>query len=123
MVTFFNSQVLFSLVKFYTQKSSGTRGKLRDLDFSSSIDLARALREGKKRLHLPCWGHLSDHSFTRGVWVFERFFLAEASPGLLLVDLNDVVLLHLQGLGGLVVVDTAAVEQEPENKKRKVSNA
>ena len=33
---------------------------------------------------------------------------------LFLVHLDDVVLLHLQGLRGLVVVDAAAVEQESE---------
>jgi hypothetical protein len=33
---------------------------------------------------------------------------------LLLVDLDDVVLLHLECLRGLVVVDPAAVEQEAE---------
>ena len=36
------------------------------------------------------------------------------SSGLLLVDLDDVVLLHLEGLGRLVVVDAAAVEEEAE---------
>ena len=36
------------------------------------------------------------------------------TPGLLLIHLDDVVLLHLQGLGGLVIVDAAAVKQEPE---------
>ena len=36
------------------------------------------------------------------------------APGLLLVHLDNVVLLHLQGLGGLVIVDAAAVKQEPE---------
>ena len=38
-----------------------------------------------------------------------------SAPRLLLVDLDDVVLLHFQGLGGLVVVDAAAVEKEPED--------
>ena len=33
--------------------------------------------------------------------------------GLLLVHLDHIVLLHLQGLRGLVVVDPATVEQEP----------
>ena len=33
---------------------------------------------------------------------------------LLQVDLDDVVLLHLEGLGRLVVVDAAAVEEEAE---------
>ena len=32
---------------------------------------------------------------------------------LLLVHLDHIVLLHLQGLGSLVVVDPATVEQEP----------
>ena len=36
------------------------------------------------------------------------------APGLLLVHLDDVVLLHLQSLRGLVVVDPAAVKQESE---------
>ena len=36
------------------------------------------------------------------------------SAGLLLVDLDDVVLLHLEGLGRLVVVDAAAVEEEAQ---------
>ena len=36
------------------------------------------------------------------------------AASLLLVHLDDVVLLHLQGLRGLVVVDPAAVKQEPE---------
>ena len=50
-----------------------------------------------------------------------KFLLAkEGDPtgggaaSLLLVHLDDVVLLHLQGLRGLVVVDPAAVKQEPE---------
>ena len=37
-------------------------------------------------------------------------FLVAAS--LLLVHLDNVVLLHLQGLGGLIIVDAAAVKQE-----------
>jgi len=36
------------------------------------------------------------------------------SPGLLLVHLDDIVLLHFQGLWGLVIVDAAAVKQETE---------
>ena len=36
------------------------------------------------------------------------------AAGLLLVDLDHVVLLHLQRLGCLVVVDPSAVEQEAE---------
>ena len=36
------------------------------------------------------------------------------AAGLLLINLDDIVLLHLQGLRGLVVVDPAAVKQEPE---------
>ena len=36
------------------------------------------------------------------------------APGLLLVHLDDVVLLHLQSLRGLVVVDPAAVKQKSE---------
>ena len=35
------------------------------------------------------------------------------SAGLFLVNLDHIVLLHLQGLRGLVVVDPATVEQEP----------
>ena len=35
------------------------------------------------------------------------------TPSLLLVHLDHIVLLHLQGLRGLVVVDPAPVEQEP----------
>ena len=34
--------------------------------------------------------------------------------GLLLVDLDDVVLLHLEGLGRLVIVDAAPVEEEAQ---------
>ena len=37
----------------------------------------------------------------------------ERSSGLLLVHLNDVILLHLQGLGSLVIVDSPSVKQEP----------
>ena len=36
------------------------------------------------------------------------------APGLLLVHLDNVVLLHLQGLRSLVIVDAAAVKKEPE---------
>ena len=36
------------------------------------------------------------------------------AAGLLLINLDDIVLLHLQGLRGLVVVDPAAVKQESE---------
>ena len=43
---------------------------------------------------------------------FER--LPGKSSSLFLVDLNDVVLFHLQGLGSLVVVDTTSVEEETE---------
>ncbi len=43
-----------------------------------------------------------------------RLDTAAAAAGLLLVDLDDVILLHLQRLWGLVIVDPAAVEQEPE---------
>ena len=39
--------------------------------------------------------------------------LSESSARLLLVDLNHIVLLHLQSLGGLVVVESAPVKQEP----------
>merc|ERR1719336_3105228 len=37
-----------------------------------------------------------------------------AASRLLLVDLDDVILLHLQGLGRLVVVDAPAVKEEAE---------
>ena len=47
---------------------------------------------------------LSDEGNTTGI----------GAASLLLVHLDDVVLLHLQGLRGLVVVDPAAVKQEPE---------
>ena len=40
------------------------------------------------------------------------------APGLLLVHLDDVVLFHFQSLRGLVVVDPAAVKQEPEGGDR-----
>ena len=36
---------------------------------------------------------------------------------LLLVHLDDVVLLHLQGLRGLVIVDPPSVEQEPAQRE------
>ena len=37
------------------------------------------------------------------------------APGLLLVHLDDIVLLHLQGLWGLVIVDATAVKQETKS--------
>ena len=37
-------------------------------------------------------------------------FLVAAS--LLLVHLDNVVLLHLQGLGGLIIIDAASVKEE-----------
>ena len=37
------------------------------------------------------------------------------APGLLLVPLDDIVLLHLQGLWGLVIVDATAVKQETKS--------
>merc|ERR1719193_2883121 len=40
--------------------------------------------------------------------------LVEVAARLLLVDLYDVILFHLQGLGSLVIVDPPPVEQEPE---------
>ena len=49
------------------------------------------------------------------------FFAARVllvSAGLLLVDLDDVVLFHFQLLGRLVVVDAAAVEEEPKRVDR-----
>ena len=42
------------------------------------------------------------------------------APRLFLVHLDDIVLLHLQRLRGLVVVDAPSVEEEPANDK--VSN-
>ena len=36
------------------------------------------------------------------------------APGLLLVHLDNVVLLHLQGLRSLVIVDAAAVKEETD---------
>ena len=40
------------------------------------------------------------------------------SSSLFLVHLNDVILLHLQGLRGLVVIDAAAVKQKSEGSDR-----
>ncbi len=37
-----------------------------------------------------------------------------SSSGLLLIDLDDIVLLHLERFGRLVVVDASAVEEEPQ---------
>ena len=37
-----------------------------------------------------------------------------SAPRLLLVDLDDVVVLHVEGLWGVVVVDASAVEEEAE---------
>ena len=42
----------------------------------------------------------------------------EGAARLFLVHLDDVILLHLQGLRGLVVVDAAAVKQESEGSNR-----
>ena len=39
--------------------------------------------------------------------------LERCSSGLFLVNLNDVILLHLQGLGSLVIVNSPSVKQEP----------
>lgn len=41
-----------------------------------------------------------------------------AASGLLLVDFDDVVLLHLEGLRRLVVVDPAAVEEKAKGRWR-----
>ena len=45
---------------------------------------------------------------------FNRKLPTGGAPGLLLVHLDDVVLLHLQSLRGLVIIDPAAIEQESE---------
>ena len=45
---------------------------------------------------------------------FDRKIPTGGAPCLLLVHLDDVVLFHLQGLRGLIVVDPAAVKQESE---------
>ena len=45
---------------------------------------------------------------------FDRKIPTGGAPCLLLVHLDDVVLFHFQSLRGLVVVDPAAVKQEPE---------
>ena len=42
------------------------------------------------------------------------------SAGLLLVHLDDIVLLHFQGLWGLVIVDAAAVKQETKSTFMKI---
>jgi len=39
---------------------------------------------------------------------------AAAASGLFLIHLDDVIVLHLQRLGRLVIVDAAAVEQKPQ---------
>ena len=44
--------------------------------------------------------------------------VVSASSRLLLVDFNDVILLHLQSLRSLVIVDPSAVEEEPEGGDR-----
>ena len=41
-----------------------------------------------------------------------------ATARLLLVDLDDVVVLHLEGLWSVVVVDPLAVEQKPQRSHR-----
>ena len=62
-----------------------------------------------------------DLKFVRKRTKFFVFFAARVllvSAGLLLVDLDDVVLFHFQLLGCLVVVDAAAVEEEPKRVDR-----
>ena len=49
---------------------------------------------------------------------FDRKIPTGGAPRLLLVHLDDVVLFHLQGLRGLIVVDPAAVKQESEGGNR-----
>merc|ERR1719342_1742804 len=36
------------------------------------------------------------------------------SSSLLLVNLNDIILFHLESLGGLVIIDPSSIEQETE---------
>ena len=45
------------------------------------------------------------------------FRFLNRSSSLFLVDLNDVVLLHLQSFRSLVVIDAATVKQEPAKFK------
>jgi len=45
---------------------------------------------------------------------FDVLGVIRSSSGLLLVNLNDIILFHLQSLGCLVIVDSSSVEEESE---------
>ena len=46
-----------------------------------------------------------------------KYTFCSHSAGLLLVDLDDIVLLHLERLRSFIIIDSAAVEEKPGNKE------
>ena len=60
------------------------------------------------RLHINIDFKLPDN--------FNRKLPTGGAPGLLLVHLDDIVLLHFQSLWSLVIIDAAAVKQETRSK-------
>merc|ERR1719195_266262 len=89
------------------------------------IRLMRYLVRQKLNLSRVCVlrGHFAEHGvklsyITLCSWAEReggcKRALSPRSSRLLLVDLDDVVLLHFEGLGCLVVVDPPAVKEEPQ---------